>query len=59
MASSASTDVEIVVRLKSSSIHSTTEVQRTQEDELTSETQPCKKRKIKVSGKNSCSYVHI
>ena len=51
MASSSSTDVEIVVQLKSSTIHSTTDVQRTQGDELTSETQPRKKRKIKVRGK--------
>ena len=46
--SSTSTGIEIVVQLKSSSIHSI-DVQRTQEEELTSETQPCKKRKIKVS----------
>ena len=51
MASSNSTGVEIVIQLESSNIHSrsTDAVQRTQEDELTSETQSCKKRKIKVS----------
>ena len=49
MASSTSTGVEIVVQLKSSSIHCT-DVQRVQEDEPTqSKTKPCKKRKIKVS----------
>ena len=47
MASSTSTGVEIVVQLKSSTIHSN-DVQGVQEDEPTSETKPCKKRKIKV-----------
>ena len=52
MANSTSSGVEIVVQLKNSSI----DVERAQEDELTSEaqvTQPHKKRRMKVSGKYS------
>ena len=48
MDSGTSTGVEIVIQLNNSS-----DGQRLQEDEPTSETQPCKKRKIKVSDKLS------